>query len=61
MDSDLSTQLSTSRTAVGPGNVQTAVLKKAVEAETSVANLVADAVKSAPPPTGQGTRVDKHA
>ncbi|MDB5530450.1 MAG: hypothetical protein JWR51_3553 [Devosia sp.] len=61
MDSDLSTQLSTSRAAVGPGNVQTAVLKKAVEAEASVANLVADAVQSAPPPTGQGTRVDKHA
>ena len=61
MDSDLSTQLSTSRTAVGPGNVQTAVLKKAVEAEASVANLVADAVQSAPPPSGQGTRVDKHA
>jgi hypothetical protein len=61
MDSDLNTQLVTSRAAVGPGNIQTAVLKKAVEAEASTATLVAEAVQSAPPPTGQGTRVDKHA
>ena len=61
MDSDLNTQLVTSRTAVGPGSIQTAVLKKAVEAEASTATFVADAVKSAPPPTGQGTKVDKHA
>jgi hypothetical protein len=61
MYSDLNTQLATSRTAAGPGSIQTAVLKQAVEAEASVATMVADAVKSAPAPTGQGTHVDKYA
>ena len=61
MYSYINTHLVTSRTAFGPCSIQTSVLKKAVEAEASTATLVADAVKSAPPPSGQGTRVDKHA
>jgi hypothetical protein len=61
MDSDLSTQLTTSRAAVGAGSVQTAVLKKAAEAEASTAKMLSEAVQSAPPPTGQGTKVDKYA
>ena len=59
MDSDLTTQLTTARAAVGAGSIQTAVLKKAAEADATVATLVADAVRSAPPPPGQGLRVDK--
>lgn len=58
MDSDLSTQLTTSRTAFVAGNIQTAVLKKAAEADAAVVTMVADAVQS-PPPLGQGTRIDK--
>ncbi|MET3899210.1 hypothetical protein ABIB57_003165 [Devosia sp. UYZn731] len=61
MDSDLNTQLTTSRAAVGAGSVQTAVLKKAAEAEASTATMLAEAVQSAPPPSGQGLKVDKYA
>lgn len=61
MQSDLTTQLATSRANVGAGSIQTAVLKKAAEAEASVATMVAEAVQSAPPLPGQGTRIDKHA
>lgn len=61
MDSDLNTQLATSRATSGPASVQTAILKKSVEAEASVAVMVADAVKAAPPPPGHGLKIDKHA
>jgi hypothetical protein len=61
MDSDLTTQLSTSRAAVGAGSIQTAVLKKAAEADAGTATMLAEAVQSAPAPTGQGLKVDKYA
>ena len=61
MQSDLTTQLVTSRANAGAGSIQTAVLKKAAEAEANVATMMAEAVQSAPPPPGQGTRIDKRA
>jgi hypothetical protein len=61
MDSDLNTQLATSRANSGPGSIQTAVLKKALDADANVATMMADAVDAAPPPPGQGLKVDKYA
>jgi hypothetical protein len=41
--------------------VQIAVMKKSHEMEMSMVNMLDQAVRSAPAPQGQGTRVDKRA
>ena len=59
MDSDLSLQMVSASAATTRGSVQAAVFKKANEMEQAVVQMVAQSV--APPPAGQGTRIDKFA
>ncbi|HTN64517.1 MAG TPA: hypothetical protein VL147_23660 [Devosia sp.] len=58
MDSDLNTQLAVSRMGNSQGSIQTALLKKTNEAEMAVVATLTEAVL-APPPPGQGGKVDK--
>jgi hypothetical protein len=60
MNTDLAMQMVTTRAAATQQSVQLAVLKKSHEMETSLINMVAQAVEAAPPP-GQGLLVDKRA
>ncbi len=60
MNSDLSTNLLTARTAMTQNSVQIAVFKKAHEMEANLLNSLMQTALS-PPPPGQGTRVDKQA
>lgn len=60
MDSDLGIQLTAARSATNSGAIQTAVLKQAHEADQQVVEMIAQSTQTlAPPPAGQGTRVDK--
>jgi hypothetical protein len=58
VDSDLNTQLAVSRMGNSQGSIQTALLKKTNEAEMAVVATLTEAVL-APPPPGQGGKVDK--
>ncbi|MCP8886998.1 hypothetical protein [Devosia ureilytica] len=60
MNSDLSTNLLTARTAMTQNSVQVAVFKKAHEMEANLLNSLMQTALSAPPP-GQGLKVDKQA
>jgi hypothetical protein len=60
MDTDLSLQMTATRTLATQTSVQIAVFKKAQETE---ANLLISLLDSAvaPPPPGQGLKIDKQA
>lgn len=60
MNTDLSTNLLTARTAMTQNSVQIAVFKKAHEMQTDLLNSLMQTALSAPPP-GQGLKVDKQA
>ncbi|MDB5622890.1 MAG: hypothetical protein JWR39_1453 [Devosia sp.] len=60
MNTDLATQLLTSRAAATQQTVQLAVLKKSHEMESDLVAMLAQAVQAAPP-AGQGLTVDKRA
>lgn len=60
MDSDLSMNLLTARTAMTQHSVQIAVVKKAHEMQTELINSLMQTALS-PPPAGQGVKVDKQA
>jgi len=59
MDIDPVASVLASRSAATPGAIQVAVLKKDHETEMQLATMVDQQVRSAPPPEGQGTKVDK--
>ncbi len=62
MDTDLAMNLMASRTAMTQNSAQIAVFKKAHDMQTDLINsLVETSQRLAPPPPGQGTRVDKTA
>lgn len=61
MESDLISSLQTARTAPGQQSTTIAVLKKNQELDAAMAQTVADAARPAPPPDGQGLKVDKFA
>ncbi|MEO5805895.1 hypothetical protein [Devosia sp.] len=58
MDSDLSMQLVAARSAPTQAAMQNAMLKKSNEMDQMVVDMIAQSTQ-APPPPGQGTRVDK--
>ncbi|HTM77108.1 MAG TPA: hypothetical protein VL133_05725 [Devosia sp.] len=58
MDTDLTTQLSVARMGGSQGSIQTAMLKKTNEQEANLVATLTEAVL-APPPPGQGGKVDK--
>lgn len=59
MESDLISSLQTARTAPGQQSMTIAVLKKNQELDSAMVQTVAEAARPAPPPEGQGLRVDK--
>ena len=59
MESDLVSSLQAARTAPGQQSALLAVLKKNQELDTAMAETVAQATRPAPPPDGQGLKVDK--
>lgn len=63
MNTDLSTNLLTAQTAMTQNSVQMAVFKKAHEMEANLLNTLMQTAleQPAPPPPGQGLRVDKQA
>lgn len=61
MDSDLGLQLAVARSSTSQANLQTALVKRSAQADAAVVDLIAQAQTAAPPPAGQGTRVDKFA
>ncbi|ODT71018.1 MAG: hypothetical protein ABS75_09795 [Pelagibacterium sp. SCN 63-23] len=60
MDTDLSMNLLTARTAMTQHSVQIAVVKKAHEMQSDLLNALMQTALSAPPP-GQGLKIDKQA
>lgn len=60
MDTDLSMNLLTARTAMTQHSVQIAVVKKAHEMQSDLLNTLMQTALSAPPP-GQGLKIDKQA
>ena len=61
MDMDVTTQLLAMRAGATQQAAQMAMVKKNHEMEMQLVNMVAEAVRSAPAPTGQGLVVDKRA
>ena len=59
MESDLISSLQTARTAPGQQSMMLAVLKKNQDLDAAMAQTVAEAARPAPPPDGQGLKVDK--
>lgn len=63
MDSDLYSLLLTSQSGATRQNTQVAVMRKSIESDQAVAQMVAQSVEAAPPvspaPDGQGRLVDK--
>ena len=58
---DVTAQILALRMAGTQQAAQMAILRKNHEMEMSLVNMVAEAVRSAPAPTGQGLVVDKRA
>jgi len=58
MESDLSAVLAVAKTAATQQSMQLAMVKKAHEMQMSLAQMVDQVARAAPPP-GQGTVVDK--
>jgi hypothetical protein len=58
---DVATQLMAARMASAQQTAAMAILKKNHEMEMQLVNMVAEAVRSAPAPSGQGLVVDKQA
>ena len=62
MNTDLSMQMTATRTMATQTSVQMAVFKKAQEMETSLlTTMLESAVAAPPPPPGQGLKIDKQA
>lgn len=62
MDTDLSMSLLVARTSMTQNSAQIAVFKKANDMQNELLNsLMQTALDMAPPPPGQGTKVDKTA
>jgi hypothetical protein len=62
VDTDLAMNLLAARTAMTQNSAQVAVFKKAHDMQADLLNsLMQTALDMAPPPPGQGTRVDKTA
>lgn len=60
MNTDLSMQMTATRTMATQTSVQIAVFKKAQEMEASLLTTLLDSAVAAPPP-GQGLKIDKQA
>jgi len=60
MDTDLTMQLVSARTAATHGSIQTILLKKTHEMEMNLISMLTENTL-APPPPGQGLKVDKQA
>lgn len=59
MDSDLSTQMVTLQGARTQFSAQVAIVKKNHEMDMAAIAMADSTARPAPPPPGQGTRVDK--
>lgn len=61
MNTDLSMQMMQMNSAKLQNSMQIAVFKKAHDMQADLMNTLIQVSQSAPPPPGQGTRVDKTA
>jgi hypothetical protein len=61
METDLASQITTLQSNRGQFSAQIAIVKKNHEMEMAAIQMVDDVARSAPPPSGQGTQVDKTA
>lgn len=61
MNSDLVNSLMTARTAQVSQSASIAVMRANQEMDLQLVQMVSEGVRPAPPPPGQGLKVDKHA